>query len=336
MEFDLIERYFKPLSLGLPQGDLSIGDDGALITIPPQHQLVVVTDTLVSGVHFPHDASAYDIAWKALAVNLSDLAAMGAKPIGFSLGLSLPKACAESEQWMADFSQGFHDLVASTGMSIPLVGGDTTRSDVLTLTVSAKGVVRKGNAILRSGAKAGDLVAVTGVLGEGALGLALALDTLSPELKADLSEQEKRSALNYLNRPLPQLAMGQGLYPLVNSAIDISDGLLQDLGHILKRSSLSGGKSLGAQIELNDLPLSSGMRALIDKEAWWQMPLSGGDEYQLCLTVKPENWQALQALAAECEVALSRIGEITDHAGIELTLDGELFSLPDSAGYQHF
>ncbi|QKI89415.1 thiamine-phosphate kinase [Thiomicrorhabdus xiamenensis] len=336
MEFDLIERYFTPLSLGLPEGDLSIGDDGALITIPPEHQLVVVTDTLVSGVHFPHETRAYDIAWKALAVNLSDLAAMGASPIGFSLGLSLPKTCAESEQWMADFSQGFHDLVASTGMKIPLVGGDTTRSDILTLTVSAKGVVRKGRAVLRSGAEAGDIVAVTGVLGEGALGLALALDTLSTELKTGLSEQDQRHALNYLNRPIPQLAMGQCLYPLANSAIDISDGLLQDLGHILERSSMSTGKPLGARVELNDLPLSSGVRKLVAQEALWQMPLSGGDEYQLCLTVKPENWSALQALAAEHDVVLSRIGEITGYAGIELTLCGEGDAVPDFAGFQHF
>lgn len=348
MEFDLINQYFAPLGLAksaeqaaLEGSDIGIGDDGAVLTIPPDQQLVVVTDTLVSGVHFPEDTAAYDIAWKALAVNLSDLAAMAATPFAYSLGLSLPKICATDAQWMADFARGFADLVSSTGLPIALVGGDTTRSDVLTLTVSAKGLVRHGQALLRSGAQSGDLIVVSGVLGEGALGLQLALQRLNPSQMAVLNLQQKQFALNCLNRPQPQLRLGMVLSGLASSAIDISDGLLQDLGHLVNSSSRKQrllnpqAKDLGARIQLEQLPLSAGMQKLFAESEHWPWPLSGGDDYQLCFTLPADALGPLQDLAASVNTRVTVIGEITDSAEITVFHKNKRVSI-DRHGFQHF
>ncbi|CAN8142405.1 Thiamine-monophosphate kinase [uncultured Thiomicrorhabdus sp.] len=343
MEFDLIHRYFAPLGLtksaeqaAIDGTDIGIGDDGAVLSIPAGQQLVVVTDTLVSGVHFPENTSAYDIAWKALAVNLSDLAAMGATPFAYSLGLSLPLECASDEEWMQDFVQGFAGLVKSTGLPIALVGGDTTRSKTLTLTVSAKGLVGSGQAVLRSGAQSGDLIIVTGVLGEGALGLQVAFGHIDSELTAE----QKQTALNALNRPQPQLALGMCLKQIANSAIDISDGLLQDLGHIIKSSTkrqvvLGKTVQLGAKIFLEKIPLSSGMQQLFASKVRWSLALSGGDDYQLCMTVSPDKLTELKLRADELGVEIAVIGEVTDGAGIKTYLDGKLVQQTET-GFQHF
>lgn len=343
MEFDLIHQYFTPLGLAedaeqaaISGKDIGIGDDGAVLSIPDDKQLVVVTDTLVSGVHFPEDSSAYDVAWRSLAVNLSDLAAMGATPFAYSLGLSLPIECATDEKWMADFAKGFADLVKDTGLPIVLVGGDTTRSKVLTLTVSAKGLIDNGQAVLRSGAQKGDLIAVTGVLGEGALGLKVALN----QLEMALSEQQQQAALDYFNRPKPQLALGMQLQECASSAIDISDGLLQDLGHILKSSGrkqqlLHNTVDLGAKIYLDKLPLSQGMQQLFTDHLNWQMPLSGGDDYQLCITVSPEKLKSLEALAVKTATAVTIIGEVTASGEIATYYNGVRQRL-DVTGFQHF
>ncbi|BBP45705.1 thiamine-monophosphate kinase [Thiosulfatimonas sediminis] len=345
MEFDLINCYFAPLGLSqsseqaaLDGTDIGIGDDGAVLSVPAGKQLVVVTDTLVSGVHFPENTCAYDVAWKALAVNLSDLAAMAATPFAYSLGLSLPTECATNQDWMADFALGFADLVASTGLSIALIGGDTTRSKVLTLTVSAKGWVDYGQAILRSGAQEGDYIVVSGVLGEGALGLQVALH----QIPMGLSAQQKQAALDYLNRPQPQLLLGELLSGVAHSAIDISDGLLQDLGHILKSSNkkqrlLGETKVLGAHIELDRLPLSAGMQALFAENENWAWPLSGGDDYQLCFTISAEALAPLLAVAQQNTIPLSVIGQINDRGKIEASLRGQPFALDAMlAGFQHF
>ncbi|MBN2646886.1 MAG: thiamine-phosphate kinase [Thiotrichales bacterium] len=337
MEFNLIERYFAPLGAGLPAGDLGIGDDGALISIAPDHQLVVVTDTLVCGVHFPEETAAADIAWKALAVNLSDLAAMGATPLGFSLAVSLPPNLAQNEAWMSAFSQGFADLIAKLGLPIPLVGGDTTRSSLLTLTVSAKGLVRSGQALLRSSAQIGDLIVVTEQLGDAALGLLLALNRLPEDERSLLTEMQQKDAILALNRPWPQVGFAQSLFPLVRSAIDVSDGLLQDLGHLLKASSKMSGQSFGARIELEAVPCSRALRLLCDKQPdYWRLPLSGGDDYQLCLSVAPERWPQLQQLARRMGVSLSQIGQITDSGVTEVLWFGKPFSVENYHGYDHF
>ncbi|VAW46569.1 Thiamine-monophosphate kinase, partial [hydrothermal vent metagenome] len=330
LEFDLIDTYFAPLSQGFDSVDVGIGDDGAVLNIPKNHQLVVVTDTLVSGVHFPENTAPYDIAWKALAVNLSDLAAMGATPASYSLALTLPEYSAD---WLRSFSDGLRDLSAQ--FAIPLIGGDTTKG-ALTITVTAQGWVPNQQAILRSGAQEGDVICVTNTLGEGALGLKLALNDWHDSFtENDLSSEEKNRALNALNRPMPQLAMSTDMRGLVNSAIDISDGLLADLGHILNRSSKaikrrgvqgelsllkrghSGVKNLiGADIELSQLPLSSGVTRYVNQTKDWSLPLSGGDDYQLCLTLTEANYQKLNDVLKAKKISLTVIGQVVKQQGI--------------------
>lgn len=344
LEFDLIDAFFKPLSIGLPEGDLGIGDDGAVLTVPEGHQLVVVTDTLVSGVHFPVDTAPYDIAWKALAVNLSDLAAMGAVPGNFSLALTLPSSDAA---WLKDFSEGLKAV--SQRFDVPLIGGDTTKGP-LTITVSANGWVPKQQAILRSGAQLGDLICVTNTIGDGALGLKLALNQLNDCFdKSALSEQEKDFLLAALNRPVPQLEIAADLRGLANSAIDISDGLLADLGHILERSNgmnLSSATVLGAEIELENLPLSAALKAYIDSSKEWSLPLIGGDDYQLCMTVPEAKFSLLKSKLAAKGVSLTGVGRVTKASGIQCLQNGQLLSKDElsgfgvaslaSGGYSHF
>ncbi len=341
LEFDLIKRYFSVLSKEDATVELGIGDDGALLNVPIEHQLVVVTDTLVAGVHFPVTTSAYDIAWKALAVNLSDLAAMGAEPAGYSLALTLPEY---DEQWLQEFSSGLRDL--SQRFNIPLIGGDTTQGP-LTITITAQGWVPCQQAVLRSGAKVNDLICVTNTLGDGALGLKLALATEKEHALFFLSEQEKCYALNALNRPMPQLAISTVLRGVVNSAIDVSDGLLADLTHLLNASCKAPIYSsqvkkehcseLGAEIELTQLPLSSSVMRYVEHTQDWHLPLSGGDDYQLCVTVSPNKFMFLKEQLSAKGVLLTAIGRVTEQAGIQCLQQGQVFNLSGKyQGYCHF
>ena len=343
LEFDLIDAYFAPLSQGSELVKIGIGDDGAVLNVPEHHQLVVVTDTLVAGVHFPVDTVAYDIAWKALAVNLSDLAAMGATPASYSLALTLPDY---NQDWLRSFSDGLHAL--SEQFSIPLIGGDTTKGP-LTITITAQGWVPNQQAILRSGAQENDLICVTNTLGEGALGLKLALH----DLPSILSEQsftniEKKQAFNALNRPIPPLAISADMIGLVNSAIDISDGLLADLGHIINQSKSllakqGGGENfldnpLGAKIELTQIPLSPGVTRYIEHTNDWNLPLSGGDDYQLCLTLKKINYSKLKARLNAKGIRLTVIGHMVKQNGIQCLKQGVVQQIrgENKIGYCHF
>ncbi len=339
LEFDLIETYFKPLSKGLSADEVGIGDDGAVLSVPENHQMVVVTDTLVCGVHFPLETSAYDIAWKSVAVNLSDLAAMGATPGGYSLGLTLPD---NDQAWLKEFAGGLRAITEQ--FNIPLIGGDTTKGP-LTLTVTAQGWVPCKQAILRSGAKNGDLVCVTETLGDGALGLKLTFNQLETIFSSQLSDIEKQKLLLALNRPMPQLAIAADLRGLVNSAIDISDGLLADLGHILEQTN---GKQqnknsdfigeLGAEIEIKQLPLSSGVGKYISKTDDWSLVVSGGDDYQLCMTVEPQNWSDLQKIAEQHGVKITQVGRVVERKGIHCLMSGKPVAddLIKRTGYSHF
>lgn len=339
LEFDLIETYFKPLSQGLSSEEVGIGDDGAVLSVPENHQMVVVTDTLVCGVHFPLETTAFDIAWKSVAVNLSDLAAMGATPGGYSLGLTLPN---NDQAWLKEFADGLRAITEK--FNIPLIGGDTTKGP-LTLTVTAHGWVPNQQAILRSGAQVGDLICVTETLGDGALGLKLAANQLDESFSSKLSDNEKQDLLSALNHPLPQLAMAADLRGLVNSAIDISDGLLADLAHILeqtnaKQSKLSAGLALecGAQVELMQLPLSSGVEKYVTEMQDWSPILSGGDDYQLCLTVNPQNWPQLQQVAQKQTVRITQIGQVVEQKGIHCLISGKPVAdgMIETTGYSHF
>ena len=347
-EFELINFLFEPLSRGLSPTEIGIGDDGAVLNVPENHQLVVVTDTLVSGVHFPENTAAYDIAWKAVAVNLSDLAAMGAKPGFYSLALTIPE---NNQVWLKDFAKGLADI--GSFYQIPLVGGDTTNGP-LTITITMQGWVPTGKAIRRSGAKEGDFVCVTNYIGNGALGLMVALNTLPESVKGLISETDSQYLLDALNLPKPQLEISSGLKEFANSAIDISDGLLADLDHILEESNKlidSEDKLLGAEINLEAIPLSNAAHIYVQNTGDWPAILAGGDDYQLCFTVAPDKFDLAQEISDKRGVKITAIGKVvvldksnessstSNKAGLmDITLlnHGKGFDVGEAKGYLHF
>lgn len=311
-EFALIRHYFSGLTSAQQNVVLGIGDDCALLNIPVDCELAVTTDTLVSGRHFPEATSPFDIGWKALAVNLSDLAAMGAEPRWFTLALSLP---AVDAQWLQEFCRGLKTLADQ--YRIALVGGDTTRS-ALSLTITAMGVLPRGKAIKRSGAQAGDLVCVTGTLGDAALALQL--------LNSGKLESEAELALR-LNRPAPRVAAGVALRELAHAAIDLSDGLAGDLNHVLSASGV------GAVIEAAKLPMSAEFLRLSSAASRLSLQVQGGDDYELCFCIAPDR---LNAVRAAVEVPLSVIGRITDKPGLRF-VDAQGANIAvNPTGYRHF
>ena len=302
-EFSIIDTYFNRKNAN--SVDLGVGDDSALLTPPLQQQLVICADTLVAGRHFPIDTDPHAIGWKSVAVNLSDIAAMGATPHSILLALSLPQI---DHDWLKAFSQGLYDCCDQFGVS--LIGGDTTQSPHLTLSVTALGWVDIGQAIPRSGAKPGDLICVSGTVGDAAF----ALNHLGHPL-------QKR-----LDYPTPRCQLGAALKGLAYSMIDISDGLAQDLGHILKASQV------GAKLQLENLPINPALYALNDEQKW-QYALAGGDDYELCFTISPQNYEKL--LQKQLDVSISIIGTIQQQHGLTFEKDGVDHSLQFN-GYQHF
>lgn len=348
-EFGLIRRYFTRSAAGMsgpnaPGLRLGIGDDAALLDLPAGETLAVTTDTLVAGRHFPADATAADIAWKALAVNLSDLAAMGARPLGVTLALTLPEV---DEAWLADFSTGFFALADAHG--VPLIGGDTTRGP-LSITVTALGSVPAEQALRRDGARVGDLIHVSGTPGDAGLGLALALgrtDAISP----NLSDVDRQHALSRLHRPTPRLALGLALRGLASAALDISDGLVQDLGHVLSASSTGASAfpvgtpaadaPLGAMLALDRLPLSPALSGLMAQGETMRAQvlnwvLSAGDDYELLFTVPPARAAEVAGVASALALPLTCIGQITADGDLQLTWQGCRWSHPVTDGYRHF
>jgi thiamine-monophosphate kinase len=311
-EFDLINRIRTRVAT---RGDvvLGIGDDAAILQPPPGKQLVVTADTLNTGVHFPGMTKAEDIGWKSLAVNLSDLAAMGAQPAWCTLSLSLPKA---DVRWLDAFIDGFMQLAAQH--NIALIGGDTTRGP-LSIAVTAMGFVESGRALRRDGAKVGDDIWVTGTLGDAAA----ALQALFAGAAVD------RSLCERLDRPTPRVAAGLQLVNLASSCIDVSDGLFADLGHVCERSGT------GAQVEIEKLPASSALLCFAPamRMAW---QTAGGDDYELCFTAVPhlrdEIRQALDSIATPC----ARIGRIVAGQGVQaFDANGQAWQ-PPRTGFDHF
>jgi len=315
-EFALIQRYF---STHFPKRDdviVGIGDDAALCQVPDGMQLAISVDTLVAGVHFPVNTSAEDIGYKALAVNLSDMAAMGATPAWMTLALTCPQA---DSQWLAQFTQGL--LTLAERYHVSLIGGDTTRG-ALTITIQLIGFIPTSHALCRHGAQVGDYIFVTGTLGDAGLGLASIQDEfrLSLPVKAHVESR--------LNRPCPRIEVGLALRSIANSAIDISDGLLADLGHITTASGV------GAVIELEKLPLSQALRAEISLEQAWQFALTAGDDYELCFTIPAKYIELLPNILSNEQYTC--IGKIEYQAGIRcIDANGHPF-LPNHKGYQHF
>ncbi len=319
-EFELINRYFLRHQTGNGVV-LGVGDDCALLQPPAGRQLAVSMDTLVADVHFPADADPELIAERALRVNLSDLAAMGAEPLWFTLGLTLTEADSD---WLEAFSRGLFACAEHYGCR--LVGGDTTRGP-LSITIQVQGAVEPGAALLRSAAEAGDRIFVTGTLGDGAAALAVI------QGRAAVGESNAGYFRDCFYRPRPRLAEAAYLRGLAHSALDVSDGLLADLGHICRQSGL------GARLQLEQLPLSDPLRELCaddtDQTRALAWALAGGDDYQLCFTLPEAALDELQTLIVAGKLEATEIGVMTAEAGIDCRLHGAPY-LPEQAGYRHF
>lgn len=306
-EFSLIQRFFTRQKVANPSTRLGIGDDCALLAVPEGYELAITTDTMVENVHFFAGTDPEQLGHKLLAVNLSDLAAMGANPVSATLALTLPKV---DEDWLSAFAKGFLDLAERH--SVDLIGGDTT-SGPLTLTVQAMGLVPHGQALSRSTAQPGDFIYLTGNIGDAGLGL-----KINQGYRCNLPE----TALKRFNRPDPACAAGMALIGIANACIDVSDGLTGDLGHILEQSRV------GACIDWDLLPLSGAVRNYIDETGDWSMPLVAGDDYELCFTVSPEK-------ASLLTIACHKIGIIETEPGLRLKKSGNIQPLKAKA-YEHF
>lgn len=312
-EFDLIQQYFT-WTHAPSEVRVSVGDDAAVLQVSPDEELMISVDTLVNGVHFPLNTPAHAIAYKALAVNLSDLAAMGATPRWFTLALTLP---AVDIAWLEEFARGLKELASQAG--IFLIGGDTTRGP-LSITIQVMGTSAKQQALLRKGAQVGDAIFVSGYLGDAAAGLAVAQQRLSlPTATADY-------CLQRLHYPSPRLALGQWLQGRAHSCMDISDGLVADLKHLLKRSQV------GANIYHQNLPFSPALQKLNLSTAL-ALALTGGDDYELLFTAPESLLAEIETYQLVNQITITKIGEVTDKI-TELSLDYDLVNLPD--GYNHF
>ncbi|GAA3713487.1 thiamine-phosphate kinase [Oceanisphaera sediminis] len=316
-EFDIIKHYFTVAS---HRKDVLMGpgDDCALLQLPANSVLAVSTDTLVSGVHFFADMDPMALGHKALAVNLSDLAAMGADPCWVSLALTLPEV---DENWIKGFCAGFFELAEY--YNVALVGGDMTRGP-LSITVTVHGTLPEGKGLRRNGARVGDGIYVTGTLGDAALGLQQVLGNITvPEAHRDFVRTK-------FEHPHPRILAGQALRDIASSALDLSDGLAGDLAHVARASGMR------AQLELEQLPLSAAMLASVSREQGWELALTGGDDYELCFTVPELHRGLLETALAHCGVKFTRVGRmLAGEVGVELTSEGRPYQLA-SKSWDHF
>ncbi len=314
-EFGLIERYFSHCGVTREDVRLGVGDDAALLECPPGQHLVAAMDTLVDGVHFPHGAPPASIGYRALAVNLSDLAAMGARAAWALLALTLPEA---DEAWLSQFTAGFARLASLHGVA--LVGGDTTRGP-LCVTVQVLGHV-SGPAMLRSGGRPGDALFVTGTPGDAAAGLALEQGRW-PESQGGQYLRER------FLFPTPRMQLGERLREYASACIDVSDGLLGDAG------KLAAASGCGAQISYDDLPLSQPLVRAAGAERAHELALTGGDDYELCFTVAPGQLERLLTQMPPERWGYTRIGTLREAPGTDVVRDGVAVKLAHS-GYDHF
>lgn len=320
-EFSLIQRYFEQLTSPRDDVLLGIGDDCALLKCPADNVMAISIDTLVEGTHFFTDVSPETLGHKSLAVGLSDLAAMGATPAWFTLALTLPEV---QDDWLHGFSQGLAKLARQ--YNIHLVGGDTTRGP-LSISIQVHGFVDPKKALCRSGAQLGDMIYVSGTLGDAGAALQQKLGQWND---ANLNRDDKHYLLQQLEQPSPRIELGQQLLDIASSAIDISDGLIADLGHILDKSHV------GARLDLEQLPLSSALSKL-SKNTSQEFALRSGDDYELCFTIPPQFFTKMQQ---DFEGQCTRIGMITDDDGLFYIDDSnELIDLTETGtgtGYDHF
>ena len=317
-EFELIKKYFQNLTDEDSSIQCGIGDDAAIVKIPRDMDVVLSTDTLLENTHFPAGADPFDIGYKALAVNLSDIAAMGAVPKWVLLSISLPK---NDEKWLEKFASGFLELARQH--SVSLIGGDMSRGP-LSITVQIQGLVPTDTAIKRDGAQKGDLIYVTGSLGDAGVGLDIIHGKLS------IGNEYEAFFLNSLNRPEISVEAGLCLREFANSAIDISDGLIADLGHILDASHV------GAVIEVKKIPLSEAMLHCIDETIAWDYALISGDDYELCFTASAAQHELIFNTFREINIPVSCIGKVKGETGLQLKIpEGTCFE-PSGKSYEHF
>lgn len=312
-EFELIRRYFFPVA---EAGNTSAvllgpGDDCAIQRVESGRDLVFSVDALVEGVHFPRHYTPEKLGWRSLAVAASDLAAMGADPVCFTLALTLPDADPE---WLHAYARGLAKAASCFGLS--LAGGDTTRGP-LTLSLQVHGTVPQGQAILRSGARVGDYVCVSGTLGEAGAALKY--------LESHTPRADERAVLARYHYPEPRLSLGAALRGSASAAVDISDGLVADLGHILEASGVA------ACIDVAKLPLSAALKRLVGEGAI-DLALNAGDDYELCITISPSAWETLPE---DTRSRLTIIGEVNSGHGLVLNSNGQSLT-PGAGGYDHF
>lgn len=331
-EFELIQRYFTR-ALSRDDVVLGVGDDAALLRCRSGMELAVSVDTMVDGVHFPRATTPEDIGYKALAVNLSDMAAMGAEPAWATLALTLPN---NDEAWLDGFARGFFSLAQL--FNVALIGGDTTRGP-LTITVQIHGWVPQGHALRRAGACVGDAIFVSGTLGDAGVGLACVQQSV------DIPRDARDACVSRLNRPTPRVRLGAALRGIAHAAIDVSDGFAADLGHVLDVSGC------GARVDLSALPLSPALRPLLQRsdglpalssiapQTWstvYDYALSAGDDYELVFTAAPAEAARIEQLSRELDVAVTRIGTIEAECGLRLTTDDGRVHGIARRGYRHF
>jgi thiamine-monophosphate kinase len=312
-EFDLIQKYFTKPSYHTALG---IGDDAALVKVTEGCELAISTDMLVAGTHFFHDAAPYDIGWKALAVNVSDMAAMGVQPKWATLAIALPEV---NEPWLAEFSRGF--FACADTFEIDLIGGDTTKGS-LNISVTIMGEVPTGKALKRSSAQTGDDIWVSGELGSAALGLA----HLQNKIKL---QNESETCLKALYQPEPRAALGFALRGIATSCIDISDGLLADLGHILKASNL------GAVIDLEKIPCIDLLKNNLDNLQFQEFILAGGDDYELCFTAPITKREEINLLSKQENIPITCIASTRMDIGLQANYKNKKLLLLKQ-GFEHF
>lgn len=318
-EFELIRQYFAEQNVARKDVELGIGDDCAVVRLAENKSLVVTTDTLVSGVHFPTDTDPKAIGHKAIAVNLSDLAAMGAEPCWVSLALTLPEV---DEAWLKEFSAGLFELCEF--YNVQLIGGDTTQGP-LSISVTAHGVVPNGTQLTRSGARPGDWVYVTGNVGDA--GLALQAIFGEASLPQDTFDKVKKR----LDYPSPRVLVGQSIREHATSAIDISDGLLAELGHLANNSNV------GFNINLEQVPVSNELMNSLPTEQAYCLALTAGDDYELLFTASDEKKVALETAMTHSGVKFACIGQVNGSNNIELNLEGKPFDIEtEKSGFKHF
>lgn len=313
-EFSLIRQYFAEQAMQKPGTVLGIGDDCALVRCAAGMELAITVDTLVAGTHFLPDADPESLGHKALAVNLSDLAAMGADPGWCTLALTLPAA---DDLWLAAFARGFFRLANRHG--VQLIGGDTTRGP-LAINIQAMGQAPAGQALRRSGAAPGDLVYVSGPLGSAGLGL---------KMRLGVTGAVDPLAIAALERPEPRLDLGRQLRGLASACIDISDGLAADLGHVLNASRV------GATLDYERLPLAGCVRDHIAMTGDLSLPFTAGDDYELCFTVPPHRRAEADARLRDCGLQGAAIGQIEVMEGLRIHRAGHPLTL-ETPGYEHF